>query len=298
MEWPPQQTTRFGSKRARSTRALRRMSNTAWVMPLESLRLNSPDSSLVDSYTMSRTTANSSSLVPRMILPSTNACAGAFLRSSFTPRSCCNTWMSKSGYWSSIARALSCIAPDVNTASAQERSSACNPDDVASRRRAISSRDSTSSVPAGTIWAFTVAGRVRAGLALSCMRDAPFEAAIVRSQAMDGRSDDLRAEVLEPSGSFARAAITDDRTNISSTRFQISLDATQDHLRRQRDQQHAHHAFHRREHAFAQQFEQPRRTQQDRRGGEPCDQQRQAPFHLAAGLCAGRQQERRHRGRS
>src|SRR5690606_3868144 len=104
-----------------------------------------------------------------MMRPSTKAIAGALNRSRRSPRSSWCTWMSKSGYSSRAARGSSLVLPVVSTASAQRRSSSCMPPLDASRRRATSSRDSTSRPPPGKIRASTVGSLGVAALAAAAV---------------------------------------------------------------------------------------------------------------------------------
>jgi hypothetical protein len=97
MEWPPQQTIRFGRALKSSRRALRTTWNTALVTSWAFERSKRPLSTIsFEMKTTSRSTANSCSLMPRIISPSTKAEAGALRISSLMPQACRTTSISKS----------------------------------------------------------------------------------------------------------------------------------------------------------------------------------------------------------
>src|SRR3546814_4736614 len=66
----------------------------------------------------------------------------------------------------------------------------------------------------------------------------------------------------------------------------VGADAVEEHLHRNRDQQHAHQPLHRGQGAGAQQLVQDGGRHQDHRGRAPGDHQRQAPGAKAIGLLA------------
>src|SRR6266403_2229943 len=77
--------------------------------------------------TTSRRTANRCSFKPRIISPSTNAAAGAFLISSLIPQACLTIRISKSLYFSKMRRVSSSSLPELRTASAHLRNSGYRP---------------------------------------------------------------------------------------------------------------------------------------------------------------------------
>ena len=103
---------------------------------------------------MSRNTANSCSRIPRIILPSTKAFPGAFLRASFKPRCSWTNFTSKSRFSSRINFVSSVPAPAFNTARAQIRNREYSPPAPLSLRRAISLLESISRLPSGRTSAF------------------------------------------------------------------------------------------------------------------------------------------------
>ena len=108
--------------------------------------------------TMSRNTADNNSRVPRIIVPSTNASAGALLNETFRPRSCCRNATSKSRYASRTSLALSDLLPEFNTASMQRLSSGYRPPVPLLFNRSTSSWERTSRLPSGHTSASTQAG--------------------------------------------------------------------------------------------------------------------------------------------
>src|SRR5580700_4575961 len=156
MECPPQHTIRFGRVWNSSTRALRRMWNTALVMLEEECRSKRPLSMIsFEMKTTSRSTANRWSFKPRIISPSTNAAAGAFLISSLMPQALRTMRRSKSRYFSKINRVSSRSPPELSTASAHLRNSGYKPPWPESRSLAISCCERYSRLPLGATRAST-----------------------------------------------------------------------------------------------------------------------------------------------
>ena len=98
---------------------------------------------------ISRNTANKCSRIPWIILPSTNASAGAFSRRRWTPLLCCIKLMPKSRKVSKISRASSVVLPVFSTASAQLRKTRYTPRALVSSSVLTSSCDRTSRLPSG-----------------------------------------------------------------------------------------------------------------------------------------------------
>src|SRR5579863_1823715 len=156
MEWPPQQTTRFGRICVSRTRALRRIWNTALVMLAEEVRSKRPLSMIsLEMNTTSRSTANRCSFNPRIITPSTKAAAGAFLISSLMPQAWRTMRRSKSRYFSKISRVSSMSLPELRTASAHLRNKGYRPPCPESSSFAISCCDRCSKLPLGATRAST-----------------------------------------------------------------------------------------------------------------------------------------------
>ena len=109
--------------------------------------------------------------MPRIIWPSTNAAAGAFCISSFTPQGWRTIWMSKSLWRSKISLASSVGAPELSTASAQRRNRGYRPPWPESRSLSSSPWERFSRLPRGPTRAstnsetslFTVYGRMSIG---------------------------------------------------------------------------------------------------------------------------------------
>src|SRR5882762_10046973 len=110
----------------------------------------------LDMYTTSRNTANRWSLRPRIITPSTNAAAGAFLISSLMPQAWRTIRRSKSRYLSNIIRASSMTLPELSTASAHLRNKGYRPPCPESSNLAISCCDRCSRLPLGATRASTM----------------------------------------------------------------------------------------------------------------------------------------------
>src|SRR5882762_9907347 len=110
----------------------------------------------LDMYTTSRNTANRWSLRPRIITPSTNAAAGAFLISSLMPQAWRTILRSKSRYFSNIIRASSMSLPELSTASAHLRNKGYRPPCPESSNLAISCCDRCSRLPLGATRASTM----------------------------------------------------------------------------------------------------------------------------------------------
>src|SRR5580658_7429127 len=172
MECPPQQTIRFGRVWNSSTRALRRMWNTALVMLEEECRSKRPLSMIsFEMKTTSRNTANRWSFKPRIISPSTKAAAGAFLISSLMPQARRTMRRSKSLNFSKMARASSRSLPELSTASAHFRNSGYRPPWPESRSFAISCCERCSRLPFGATRASTMSDDKTAVLTrLACLR--------------------------------------------------------------------------------------------------------------------------------
>src|SRR5260370_20416719 len=110
----------------------------------------------LDMYTTSRNTANRWSLRPRIITPSTNAAAGAFLISSLMPQAWRTMRRSKSRYFSNITRASAMSLPELSTASAHLRNKGYRPPCPESSNLAISCCERCSRLPLGATRASTM----------------------------------------------------------------------------------------------------------------------------------------------
>src|SRR5271165_4691453 len=133
------------------------MWNTALVMLGEELRSKRPLSMIsFEMYTTSRSTANRWSFNPRIITPSTNAAAGAFLISSLMPQAWRTIRRSKSRYLSKISRVSSMSLPELSTARAHLRNKGYSPPCPESSNLAISCCDRCSRLPFGATRASTM----------------------------------------------------------------------------------------------------------------------------------------------
>src|ERR1700722_12385339 len=106
--------------------------------------------------TTSRNTANRWSFKPRIITPSKNAAAGAFLISSLMPQAWRTIRRSKSRDLSKITRASSISLPELSTASAHLRNRGYRPPCPESNSLAISCCDRCSRLPLGATRASTM----------------------------------------------------------------------------------------------------------------------------------------------
>ena len=103
----------------------------------------------LDMNTTSRSTANKWSFKPRIITPSTNAAAGAFLISSLMPQAWRTMRKSKSRYFSKMTRASSISLPELRTANAHLRNNGYKPPWPESSSLAISCWERCSKLPLG-----------------------------------------------------------------------------------------------------------------------------------------------------